>query len=69
MDTYKIRLPQTLAGTEELVARRSADNEVLGEIDTPDAVKPANEGLSSCLVDTRQYGTDKEWTETLLVQR
>lgn len=37
VEAYKIRLPQTLAGTEELAARRSVDNEVIGKMDTTDA--------------------------------
>lgn len=67
--TYQIRLPETLAGTEELVACGSADNEILGEIDTANAVKAADERLPRCWVDTCQHGADEVGTKALFVKR
>ena len=66
---YQIRLPQSFACTKQLVARRSADNEVLRKVNAPNAVEPADERLPRCLVDTRDDGADKVRTEPLLIQR
>lgn len=66
--SYKIRFPQAFASTEELVTGSSADDEVLREVDTTDAVKTADEGLSGGVVDTGDNGTDEVWAETLLVE-
>lgn len=68
MYTHQIRLPQTFTGTEQLFAGRSAHDEVLGKVDTADAVKSADERLAGRLVDTTDDRTDKKRSEALLVQ-
>lgn len=69
ISTYQTRFPQTLTGTKQLLASRPAHDEVLGEIDTPDAVEAADEGLARRLVDTSHDGADEKGTESSLVQR
>ena len=47
---YQIWLPQSLTRSKELIASRPRDNEVLCEIDTPNAIKATDERLASLVV-------------------
>lgn len=64
----KIRLPHALAGSEKLVARRAAHDEILGEIDTPDGVEAADERLACAVVDPCDHGGNIVGAEATLVQ-
>lgn len=65
---YQIRLPKAFTGTKQLVAGSAADDEVLGEVDAPNAIEPADERLACRAVDSRYDWTDEVWTKSLLVQ-
>ena len=62
-------LPQPLARPEQLIARRPAHDEVLGEINTPNTIEPANERLPRLRVQSRDNGGDEPGAEALFVQR
>lgn len=66
--THQIRLPQALACSKELVARRAAHDEVLGEINATNAVEAADEGLAGGVVDAGNDGADKVRAEAALVE-
>lgn len=66
---YQVWLPQSLASSEQLIARCSADNEILGEVDATNAVKPTDKRLPCGLVDPCNHRADKVWAEALLIQR
>lgn len=68
ISSYQIWLPKTLARSKQLVARGPADDKVLREIDTPDAIEAADEGLPGLLVDAGDDGADEEGPEPALVQ-
>lgn len=65
--TYQVWFPQALTGTEQLIAGGSTDNEVLGEIDTADAVEATDEGLPRRVVDSSNDRTDEPRTKPSLV--
>jgi hypothetical protein len=66
--THQIRLPQSLASTEQLIARCSTNDEVLRKVDAPNAVKPTDERLPTRLVDTRNHRTNEVRAEAFLIQ-
>lgn len=61
-------LPQSLTSTEQLIARRAADNKVLGKVDAPDTVEAADEWLARLRVESCDYGGYEPGPETLLVE-
>lgn len=67
-ETHQIRFPKTFAGTEQLITRRSAHNEVLREVDAPDAVKATDEWLPRCVVDAGDHRRHEVGSEPSLVQ-
>lgn len=67
--THKIRFPQALACSEQLVARRATDDEILREVDTPNTIKPTDERLPRLLIDASNNRADEERPEAALVQR
>lgn len=66
--TYQIRLPQTLAHAEQLVAGGAAHDEVLGEVDAADGVEAADEGLAGLGLEAGHDGGDEVGTEAALVE-
>lgn len=66
--THQIRLPETLASTKQLITSCTADNKILGKVDTSDTIKPANERLASCMIDSRNDRRYKIRAESSLVQ-
>ena len=65
---HKIRLPKPLTSTKQLIARRPADDKVLGKVYAPDTVKAADERLAGRVIDARDDGRDEVRAESLLVQ-
>lgn len=68
VQTYHIRFPETLTHAKELFARCARHDKVLCEVDTADAVKPADEGLAGLGVEAGNDGADKVRPEPALVQ-
>lgn len=66
---YQIWLPKTFTSTKQLITRRSADNEILCEINAPNTIKPTDKRLSSLLIQTSNYRADKVRSKPLLIQR
>jgi hypothetical protein len=67
--TYQIRLPQSFTSTKQLITCSSTDDEVLGEVDTPNTVEAADERLSRGLVDSCNDWADEVRAKSLLIQR
>jgi len=65
---YQIRLPQALACSEQLIARRATDDEILRKVDASDTVEAADERLPGLWVEARDDGADEVGAEAALVE-